>query len=167
MNSSLWVFLPRTALSFRPLLVLLLPLFFSVQLLAQTEGKVVAVADGDTFTLLTEDKEQVKVRLYGIDCPERRQAFGQVAKDFTSEAVFGQWVRLSREGKDRYGRTVAIVELEDGRILNEMLLQAGLAWHYKRYDKNPDWAKMEIRARQKRIGLWKDKYAIAPWDFRR
>ncbi len=162
----LWLPAPNLGAFRRTFLLSFFSLLLSFSLHAQTEGKVVAVADGDTFTLLTEDKKQIKVRLYGIDCPERKQAFGQVAKDFTSEAVFGKWVRLSKEGKDRYGRTVAIVELEDGRILNEMLLQAGLAWHYKRYDKNPDWERMEVQARRKRIGLWKDKYAIAPWDFR-
>lgn len=150
----------------RCLIIGILSLLLSLPLIAQTQGKVVAVADGDTFTMLTGEKKQIKVRLYGIDCPERKQAFGQVAKDFTADAVFGKEVKLSKEGKDRYGRTVAIVELEDGRILNEMLLQAGLAWHYKRYDKNPDWAQMETRARRKRLGLWKDKYPIAPWDFR-
>ena len=153
--------------SHRILILLLIFCFLGLTSCAQLEGKVVSVADGDTFTMLTREKKQIKVRLHGIDCPERKQAFGQVAKTYASDLVFGKEVKLTVSDKDRYGRTVAIVELENGQILNEMLLQAGLAWHYKKYDKNPEWAIMENKARRLRKGLWKDKNPKAPWDFRK
>ena len=90
-------------------------------------GKVVGVTDGDTITVLTPDKVQIKVRLYGIDCPEAKPAFGNRAKQATSDAVFGKQVTLVVMDTDRYGRSVAIVRY-DGLILQESLLKAGMAW---------------------------------------
>lgn len=93
-------------------------------------GKVVAVADGDTFTLLTDKKKQVKVRLYGIDCPERKQDFGTKARQFTAELIYNKEVKAEILEIDRYGRSIATVILSDGKVLNKELLRAGLAWHY-------------------------------------
>src|SRR3954466_7515540 len=97
--------------------------------LAKLKGKVVSIADGDTFTMLVDGNRQVKIRLHGIDCPEKKQDFGQVAKKFTSDMIFGKIVSVDEMDIDRYGRTIGMVHLSNGRILNEMLLQAGLAWH--------------------------------------
>jgi micrococcal nuclease len=130
-------------------------------------GRVVSVADGDTFTLLNEEKKQEKVRLHGIDCPERAQAYGQVAKQKLSDLVFGQPVRLERKTKDRYGRTIAVVYSREGENINEALLRAGLAWHYKQHDKNPSWAAIEQRARSEKLGLWADPQATPPWEWRK
>jgi len=78
-----------------------------------------------------------KIRLYGIDCPEKRQAFGNKAKQFTSGMVFNKVVKVTPVTIDRYGRTIAWVSC-DGKSLNKALLKADLAWHYKKYssDKN-------------------------------
>lgn len=133
---------------------------------AAITGRVVAVADGDTFTLLVNGKRQLKIRLHGIDCPEKKQDFGQVAKDFTSKQVFGKTVTVKPTDTDRYGRTIAIVLLADQISLNELLLKNGLAWHYLQYDKNPNWNKLEQSARKKKIGLWRQPNAVAPWTFR-
>lgn len=130
-------------------------------------GSVVAIADGDTFTLLTSNKEQVKVRLHGIDCPERRQDFGQVARQKLSELVFNKNVRIEKKDVDRYGRTIAIVYDEQNRCINEELLKAGLAWHYTAYDQNPEWAALERGAREKRLGLWSHNDPVAPWEWRK
>lgn len=73
-------------------------------------GRVIRVADGDTITILTEGKEQKRIRLYGIDCPEKKQPFGQKAKQFTSNKVFGELVEVEEKDIDRYGRTVGIVK---------------------------------------------------------
>lgn len=142
-------------------------LFLPVILLAQLSGKVVKVADGDTFTLLTEDNRQVKVRLHGIDCPEKGQDFGQVAKQYTAEKVYLQVVSVQATDTDRYGRTVGIVTLNDGTVLNEALLTAGLAWHYTMYDKSSRWAAMELDARNKKVGLWAMSGPVAPWTWRK
>jgi len=129
-------------------------------------GKIIGVTDGDTVVLLTQEKTQIKVRLDAIDCPESRQAFGQRAKQFTSDFCFGKEAVLISHGKDRYGRTLGLIII--GKYtLNYELLKAGYAWHYKRYNKEKRLSEMELQARSKRIGLWVDKEPIAPWEFKR
>lgn len=133
----------------------------------ELEGKVVRIADGDTFTLLADGRRQVKVRMHGIDCPERAQDFGSVARQRTSALIFGKNVRLDIKDEDRYGRQVALVYTDDGLCVNEVLLQEGLAWHYTAYDQNPDWARLQSNAKQQRLGLWSGKEPVAPWQFRK
>ena len=130
-------------------------------------GKVIGIQDGDSITLLTDNNIQLKVRLEGIDCPEKKQDFGNVAKQFTSDLVFSQNVTLQKTGQDRYGRTLGYIFLEDGTNLNEELLKAGLAWHFVKYNKSPRLSQLESDARLSRIGLWQLSTAIPPWDFRK
>jgi len=133
---------------------------------APWEGKVVSVADGDTVTVL-RGKEQVRIRLDGIDTPEKRQAFGQKAKKFTAGMVAGKMVRVAPVTMDRYGRTVARVHLGD-KCLNKELVRAGLAWWYRKYSpKDKELAGLEAAARKADRGLWKDPKPTAPWDWRR
>ena len=139
-----------------------------ILVIAQLKGKVVRIADGDTFTLLTEENRQVKVRLYGIDCPEKAQDFGQVAKQFLSNQIFGKQVEVHEKNIDRYGRTIGIVFTDNPINVNEALIKVGLAWYYSDYDKNhPAWNSLEKQAREKKIGLWSQPNPIAPWNFRR
>jgi micrococcal nuclease len=152
---------------FRIILPLIL-LFFVVSSVAAQTGKVVGVSDGDTITVLV-NKAQVKVRLYGIDCPEGGQDYGRRAKQFTSGMVFGKTVTLEIHDTDRYGRSVANV-LIDGKSLNEELVKAGYAWVYPQYCKTPvcqKWYKYESEARAQKIGLWSHPNPIPPWDYRR
>lgn len=152
----------------RSILILISLLLIDVTITAvaaQTTGKVVSVADGDTITLLLPGKQQEKVRLEGIDCPEKRQPFGTRAKQFTSKLVFGKEVSIKRYETDRYGRTIGRVYI-DGKCLNKELLKAGLAWHYKKYSSDQEFAALEARARQQKIGVWGSQNAIAPWQFR-
>ena len=130
-------------------------------------GKVIKIADGDTFTILIEDNKQVKVRFHGIDCPESKQDFGTRAKQFTSELAFSKVVNVQIKNIDRYGRTIGIVVLPDGKILNEELLRVGLAWHYKHYDKSEKFAALENQAKASKVGIWSMNNQIAPWEFRR
>lgn len=131
-------------------------------------GTVVRLADGDTFTLLMPGNEQVKVRLYGIDSPERGQDFGTAARDKMSELTTGYRIRLQEKDKDRYGRTVAIAFREDGLNLNEEMLRTGMAWHYAQYDKNNfEWSQLEAEARNKKIGLWSQSRPTQPWEWRK
>ncbi|HEY1024699.1 MAG TPA: thermonuclease family protein [Sphingobacteriaceae bacterium] len=130
-------------------------------------GRVVDIADGDTMTILTRDSRQLKVRLHGVDCPEKKQDFGTKARQYTSELIFGHSVRVEVMDRDRYGRSVGIVILPDGRNLNEELLRAGMAWHYKQYDRSPKFAALEFAARKMKTGLWSMDKPIAPWEFRK
>jgi endonuclease YncB( thermonuclease family) len=130
-------------------------------------GEVVGVSDGDTITVLV-NREARKVRLYGIDTPERKQAFGMKAKQFTSSLAFGKNVTVTVMNKDRYGRYVAIVRLDDGRILNRELVRHGYAWWYSSYaPKDKELQALEHEARLHKRELWSDPKPIAPWEFRR
>lgn len=133
-------------------------------------GEVIGVTDGDTIKVLRESdgaKTPVKVRLYGVDCPERNQAFGQKAKLFTAKFVFGERVRVETVTRDRYGRIVARVFV-GRRSLSEELVAAGLAWWYREYARTAHrLAMFEALAKQSRRGLWSDPACIPPWTYRR
>jgi len=146
-------------------------LFFSLLIFILTQhgqftGRVTAVIDGDTIDVLHDEKSE-RIRLNGIDCPEKSQAFGAKAKKVTSDMIFGRAVTVKSKEIDRYGRTIADVYLSDGTWLNRALIEQGLAWHYKRYSNDEDLAKAEIRARAKGLNIWSQPYQVAPWDFRK
>ena len=122
-------------------------------------GKVVSIQDGDTVTVLMNGATY-RIRLDGIDCPEKKQAFGNVAKQFTSEQVFGRQVKVKWYEKDRYDRYLGTVFTPEGKNLNQELLKAGLAWHFKKYNKSPRLASLEEIAKREEKGLWSDKQAI-------
>jgi endonuclease YncB( thermonuclease family) len=130
-------------------------------------GKVVAIADGDTFTLLSKENKQIKIRLYGIDTPERKQPYGTAARQYLSELIFGQQVKYEVLDIDRYQRTIAIVFTADKKNVNEEMIKAGYAWHYKQYDQNPEWTRLEQIARKNRSGLWADANPSPPWEWRK
>lgn len=134
------------------------------------QGKVVAVSDGDTITV-RKGRQEAKVRLYGVDCPESRQPYGKTAMAFTSKYCLGKDVRVEAIGRDPYGRYVGRVFLLDephGESLNEALVREGLAWWYKDYAPREERLKeLEVEARQARKGLWSDDHAVAPWQWRR
>ena len=118
---------PRQSI-FLPLLVLV---FLSISLFSDATdtftGKVVGVSDGDTISVMRAGKA-VKVRLHGIDCPEKKQPYGTRAKQYTSDLAFGQEVTVRIQTTDRYGRIVGEVILPGGKNLNWELVDAGLAW---------------------------------------
>lgn len=134
---------------------------------AKLKGRVIAITDGDTFKLLTEENKQLKIRLHGIDCPEKKQDFGQVAKQKLSDLIFDEYVTIEEKDVDRYGRTIAIVYNQSGVCINEEMLKAGLAWHYKQYDDNKSWAAMQEQAKDAKLGVWSRQDAIAPWLWRK
>ncbi len=116
-------------------LFLCLLLLASHTLAADFTGKVVGVSDGDTITVLHHGQGE-RIRLHGIDCPEKRQAFGNRAKQFTSRLTYGKEVTVEVYGVDRYGRTIGDVILTDGRVLNHELVKAGMCWWYRKYAPN-------------------------------
>lgn len=129
-------------------------------------GKVVAISDGDTLTVLNKDFEEVKIRLNGIDTPEAKQAFGTKSKAALGSLVFQKQVRVFDCGKDRWKRRLGFVELE-GLDVNAEMIKYGFAWHYKDFNTSPELDKMEQDARTSKRGLWIDENPIPPWDFRK
>ena len=135
---------------------------------ADFSGKVIAVKDGDTLKVLRDSTTAVTVRLYGIDCPERGQAFAQKAKQAASVLAFGKTVAVVEKDVDRYGRTVGNVILEDGRSLNHELVRSGLAWWYRKYaPKDTELETLEKAAREVNAGLWADANPVPPWKWRK
>lgn len=129
--------------------------------------KVIGVKDGDTFVLLIDGKEKV-VRLAHIDCPEKGQPFGSKAKLYVSDLCFGKYITLIHKNKyDRNKRLVSEIILGDGTNLNKELVKNGLAWHFKKYSNDSEYAELETIARQERVGLWYDNGPIAPWEWRK
>ena len=130
-------------------------------------GKVISIMDGDTFKLLTSGKQQVKIRLNGIDAPEKGQDFSQSSKEFLAKLVAGTSVRVVDKGKDKYGRTIGDVYTEKGLLVNLELVKAGMAWQFLKYSHDPKLAEAEQQARHNKTGLWQQPAPIAPWDYRK
>jgi len=129
-------------------------------------GEVVRVTDGDTFQLELEEV-LVKIRLHGIDTPELDQPYGDRAREFAALLILGRDVGVQIQDIDRYGRIVGTVILPDGRVLNHELVAAGLAWWYRRYASGDTVLRdLEQEARTAERGLWANRQAIAPWDWR-
>lgn len=150
------------------LLIVTFVLIFPLICVSQSiQGKVVRIADGDTITILDSTKLQIRVRLYGIDCPENGQDFANVAKKFTSDLCFSKQVTVDVKDVDRYGRTVGIVWVSDSINVNLELLSEGLAWHYKYFDQSEEFAQAEHIARTNKKGLWAQMNAVATWEYRR
>ncbi len=129
-------------------------------------GRCVGVSDGDTIKVLV-GQQTITVRLYGVDCPEKKQAFGERAKQFTSAFGFGKNVTVYTKSADRYGRTLGWAFVGD-KCLNAELVSNGLAWWYRQYaPRETKLAAMEQQARSAKRGLWAAADAVAPWDWRR
>jgi endonuclease YncB( thermonuclease family) len=164
--------------------LLLIPLVLAAQpAFAQSlAGRVVGVSDGDTVTVLDVDHRQHKIRVAGIDAPEKKQAFGQRSKANMSALVFNREVDIVGNKRDRYGRTVAKVMVAKPDCLSAdcpktedaglRQIEGGLAWWYRKYAKEQsrqdraDYEAAELRARSQAIGLWSEKDPEPPWEFR-
>ncbi|WP_343303683.1 thermonuclease family protein [Chitinophaga niabensis] len=142
-------------------------LFISTASISQTyTGKVTAVKDGDTIEMLVNGKP-IRIRLFGVDAPEKGQPFGEKSRQFTAGLCFGKVVKAIQKSRDQYRRVVAEVFLPDNSSLNYRLLQAGFAWHYTNFSKNETWAAAALKAKKEGNGLWKDAHPVAPWDWRK
>lgn len=161
-----------TALARRTLLGIAFALSALACQAAELHGQVVAISDGDTITVLDGSKTQHKIRLAGIDAPEKRQAFGQRSKQSLSELVYLRQVTVETSKRDRYGREIGKILLH-GADVNLEQVRRGMAWHYRAYQREQSaadrktYADVEEQARTARVGLWRDADPAAPWEFRR
>ena len=135
-------------------------------------GRVVAVSDGDTLTVLDASKTQHKIRLAGIDAPERAQPFGTRSRQVLSKYVFSKDVTVLVVDVDRYKRVVGIVTL-GSKDINQQLVAEGYAWAYRQFLKKLPAGKADVyleserQAKANKAGLWSDKDASPPWEWRR
>lgn len=165
----------------RLLLLLLLLLAPGPGAAAELYGTVIKVADGDTVTVLDSAYVRHRVRLAGIDAPEKHQAFGMRARNHLESQVLGKEVIVVWNKHDRYGRIIGKVltgkctggVCPQTRDAGLDQLHAGLAWHYKQYQRDQttgereSYAAAEKTARAKHEGLWQDASPLPPWDYRR
>jgi len=126
-------------------------------------GKVVSIHDGDTITVLS-GKEQIKVRLYGIDAPEKKQDYGQRSKQFLASLIAGQVIEVEPKGKDRYKRTLGII-YHKGQDINAQMVLNGYAWAYVKYSRI--YVDQEKTARENKRGLWQSSNPTPPWEWRK
>lgn len=149
---------------------LLFGLTITFSLLAHGEtinGRVVGISDGDTLTILDASNSQFKIRLAAIDAPEKDQPFGQRGKQKLSDLCYGRNASIKVVSMDRYGRSVGDVDCA-GINANKEMVQSGLAWVYRKYDKGHEYLyAIEEDARNVRRGLWGDSNPIEPWEWRR
>lgn len=147
---------------------LIILLCLSLSAAAETlTGKVIKVADGDTLTILTADKEQTKVRLAAIDAPEKAQPFGERSKHSLSAMCFGKSATIDVVDLDRYGRTVGVVTC-DGVEVNRTQVSRGMAWAYRKHIKGFEFLiEEERKARSLKSGLWADPDPTPPWEWRK
>ena len=149
-------FLPAGALLF-----LALPGFTLAEQL-----KVGSISDGETFTGLDSQNRQLKIRLHGIDAPEKAQAFGNVARKALGDLIKGKVFEVQQVDKNRYGRVVANVHVGCNHVHREQVAK-GLAWRCVQYDKKGEFTQVEQAAKTARKGLWADEKPVPPWEWRK
>jgi micrococcal nuclease len=147
-----------------PIVSLLIPVCIFA---ATFSGPAVSVLDGDTIEVLHNNRAE-RIRLSGIDCPEKGQAYGNNAKHAASKLVFGKEVTLQTHGLDKYGRTLGDVFLPDGTNVNQELVKQGWCWWYRKYAPgDTKLERLEKDARNAKKGLWADAAPIPPWVYRK
>ena len=169
------------------IIISLLLLFLYSPVLADTiQGKVIKIADGDTVTIVDESGKKHRVRLAGMDAPEKDQAYGDVSTQGLVELVSGKTVTIKYEKRDLYKRIVGKILVDPpGEVFCMALdcvkkidagleqIKFGLAWHYKFYQMEQSeedrrlYSEAELEARIKQLGLWKNEKPMAPWEWRR
>lgn len=138
--------------------------FIVINVHAQTY-KVIGIIDGDTYDILV-DNRPVRIRMDGIDAPERGMPYNKKAKKYLSDLIFGKMVKVLELKKDRNGRSVSQTFLADGTDVSFEMIKAGYAWHYKKYSKDKTYTNAEIQTRIKKIGLWTEPNPLPPWEVR-
>lgn len=149
--------------------LLVLMLFLVPQAELKTiNGEVIFVQSGDTLTVKTKRDKPYKVRLVDIDAPELSQPFGKPSQRLATDLALNKTVRVNYTFSDKYNRVIGEVFLPDGKLLNEEMLKAGLAWHYRvKHPHSSFLEKLEYNAWKKKLGLWVQDVPVPPWEFRR
>lgn len=129
------------------------------------KGEVIKVYDGDTITVF-KSNEKHKIRLDGIDAPELKQKFGKESRNFLNQKLLGKNVEIKIKNIDIYQRKVGEV-YQNSELVNLTMINEGYAWHYFEYNKNKNYSKAQNTAKINKIGLWKEKSPVAPWEWRK
>lgn len=128
--------------------------------------KVIGIVDGDTYDILKQNKPE-RIRMDGIDAPEKGMPYNKVSKKFLSDLIFGKFIKIKYLKFDRHRRAVCQTFLPDGTDVSLEMIRAGMAWHYKQYSSNLEYSQLEVEARNQRLGLWQENNPIEPWIVRK
>lgn len=161
--------LKRNPLSLKCIIAFSLVLFFYSFPCHAMMARVEKISDGDTVSALTDNGDRLKIRLFGIDAPERSQPHGKESRTALSRMIGKKEIDLEIVAEDKYGRCVAVIRLGN-RIINKEMVERGHAWVYRSFCRKSycsDWIRLEEEAREKEKGLWKESDPVAPWDYRR
>ena len=151
----------------RSILIFLL-LIVAISCDKQQGNKVIKVTDGDTFDVMNDNDQEVTIRLYGVDCPESSQPYGDDATEALRGRILDESVKIEKVSTGTYGRTIAKV-YHEGTMINEWLVEEGLAWVYNRYcDQSvcDDWENIQHNKRNEGVGLWSQSSPTPPWEYR-
>lgn len=129
-------------------------------------GKVIKIVDGDTYDILLGKNVTQRIRMAGIDAPEKGMPFYRRSKEFLSELCIGETVRIKRTDIDRNGRWIAQTYNQNGTELGLLMIQSGYAWHFKKYSSDIHLAQAERKAQQEKLGLWIEPQPTPPWEWR-
>jgi len=130
-------------------------------------GNVISIIDGDTFDVLFENNQKIRIRMDGIDAPEKGMPYYKVAKSYLGKLCFRKRVKIVVSKNDIHGRKVAKSYLEDNRELGAEMVKAGLAWRYNKYSSDKNLKSYEANAKKLKIGLWADPHPYPPWEIRK
>ncbi|MFY7840555.1 MAG: thermonuclease family protein [Lacibacter sp.] len=147
-------------------ILFLLPLMAVTPPSYTLKGKAVRIVDGDTFDLLV-DKTTYRIRLAGIDAPEKSQDYGTASKQLLGTLCAGELLTVVVTDTDRNKRKIAEVYSSKKVWINKEIIAKGMAWHFKKYSTNKELATAEEQARKQKIGLWSLKNPVAPWEWRK
>ncbi len=131
------------------------------------KGKVIHVVDGDTYDLLAPDSSKIRIRMEGIDAPEKGMPYYQVAKEYLKEKCLLKNVKIIINDTDDNGRLIAYTFLNDGSELSHEMIRAGLAWHFKKYNSDSTLAILEEEAKASKLKVWSEPHPMPPWENRR
>jgi endonuclease YncB( thermonuclease family) len=129
-------------------------------------GLVTHIVDGDTYDI-TLAGQKTRIRMDGIDAPERGMEYYKQAKNYLGELCANKEIRVEVTDTDKYGRSIAKSYLPDGRELGQEMVKAGMAWHYKKYSDDVTLSQFEQDAKNAGIGLWSISNPEAPWEHRK
>jgi micrococcal nuclease len=130
------------------------------------EGKIKKVVDGDSIVVVDKDNKEHQVQLEGIDAPEAKQEYGSDATKALQKMISGKEVVVKWKSKDSFERILGHVYVGE-QFVNLEMLRIGAAWHFKRYNKDPEFAKAEEKAKEVKLGLWTNAFPSPPWDYRK
>lgn len=128
--------------------------------------KINSIHDGDTINVINEDGKKVKIRLYGIDAPEIKQAYGKESRQCLEDMLKNKNISFAVEDKDKYGRIVATIYVDNINVNYEMI-KKGCAWSYFQYSKSLRNEFAQFKAKYSNIGLWSQDNPQAPWEYRK